>query len=302
MINQKEISGQTSLYGLFALPAKHSLSPLMHNTSFQTVGIDARYLAFDILPENLQITIDSIRPLSIGGVNLSMPFKQMAIPYLDQITDRAQILESVNVIKNDDGKLVGDSVDGEGFVNSLKDNMVSLNGKEMTIFGAGGAGLSIVQASVSQGIRKINVFKRKNETFDIVGEKLNALSFKTTTQIELCDYSDVDLLSRKVSDSDIVVNATNVGMGRNIGKLPVPEEALSYLDDTKIVFDIIYVPDKTKLLEYAETKGCKTINGLGMLIQQGASSFKLWTGVNMPIEKVREKLSEQTKQKIESRN
>ncbi len=134
------IDGHTKLYGLLAHPAAHSLSPLIHNTSFKVTGINGVYLAFDVMPNELQTSVDAIRTMAIGGVNLSMPLKTTVIPLLDEITSRAERLNAVNTVINRDGKLVGDTTDGQGFIDALKYQNVSVEDKTLTVLGAGGAG------------------------------------------------------------------------------------------------------------------------------------------------------------------
>lgn len=283
-----EISGHTALYGLFAHPAHHSLSPLMHNTSFNNREIDARYLAFDLQPDEIEQGITAVRTLGIKGVNLSMPFKQTVIPFLDEITPRAQALASVNVIKNVDGHLIGDSVDGEGFFANLDDRQIAVAHQTMTVFGAGGAGLSIIQAGIDQQLAEIYVFKRHNHSFDRVKQQVEKLAANSTTHVTLIDYADQQQMAQAVARSTLIVNSTNLGMGDYQAQMPAPPGILAQLGPQHVVCDVIYSPLETQFLALAKQQGCQTFNGLGMLIYQGAASFKQWTNQEMPIQLVKQ--------------
>lgn len=293
MDTKNEISGTTRLFGFFAHPAHHSFSPLMYNLSFKDKGIDARYLAFDVAPGQIKQGIDAMRTLDFGGGNLSMPFKQEVIPYLDEVTKRAQLLESVNVIKNDHGKLIGDSVDGEGFFENLLANNIDTKDITMTIFGAGGAGLSIIKAATEHQVKQLFVFKRRNKTFERVKSQLKKIKNGTVTKIDLIDYDDEDQMIRSVSNSKIIVNTTNLGMGDYQAFMPAPPGVLEHLNSHQIVCDAIYSPQETKLLAFAKQQGCRTLNGLGMLIYQGVLSFEFWTGQQPPIEKIKTAIKQQ---------
>lgn len=291
-----EISGQTRLYGLFAHPAHHSLSPLMHNTSFNNREIDARYLAFDLQPADLAQGVAAIRALGLGGVNLSMPFKQTIIPMLDEITPRAQLLESVNVIKNSNGHLIGDSVDGEGFFANLIAEGVTVAQQAMVVLGAGGAGLSIIQAGIDHQLAEITVFKRRNPRFERVAQQLATMAKGRSTKVRLVDYDDVAQMTTVVARSTLIVNATNLGMGDYQAQRPAPPGVLAQLNAHHVVCDVIYSPLETQFLSVAKQQGCQTFNGLGMLIYQGALSFKFWTGQDMPVQLVRKTIQTQLNQ------
>lgn len=290
---KNQISGRTKLYGLLAHPAQHSLSPLMHNLSFQVNQIDARYLAFDLEPDQLMEGIGAIRALKIGGVNLSMPFKQTVIPYLDEVSSRGQLLESVNVIKNENGRLIGDSVDGQGFFANLDEHQVAVEHATMTVFGAGGAGLSIIQAAVERQLDQVFVFKRKNRTFDKVDQQIKQMVQHHPTRIKLIDYDDELQMIEALEASRIIVNTTNLGMGDYKAKMPAPPGVLSHLRPDQTVCDAIYSPLETKFLTFAKQQHCQIINGLGMLVYQGALSFEFWTGQQMPIQQVKTLIKQQ---------
>ncbi|WP_223875897.1 shikimate dehydrogenase [Paucilactobacillus kaifaensis] len=291
-----EINGKTRLFGFFAHPAQHSLSPLMYNVSFDELGLNARYLAFDIQPSEIKQAVQAIRTLNLAGANLSMPFKQAVIPLLDEITPRAHQLQSVNVILNQAGRLIGDSVDGQGFFESLTAQKIKFKKQRIAVLGVGGAGRSIIQAAINNQISQIDVFKRKNETFIQRKEQLHQLAKGSDTEVNLIDYEDQAKMKHSLARSHLVINTTNLGMGTKESQMPVAPDVLNVLDGNQVVCDVIYSPRETKFLRFAQQRGCQTINGLGMLIHQGALSFKWWTNEAMPINEVTQAINNQLTQ------
>lgn len=276
------IDGRTRLYGLFAHPAGYSLSPLMHNLSFQHRHINAVYLAFDITAD-LSEAINSVRLLHMDGVNLSMPFKERVLPYLDELTPTAQIVGAVNTIINQNGHLIGANTDGTGFFANLQAHHYDIKNKTATILGAGGAGMSIIAAGASGGLRAINVFKRRNATFQKAAAKLRHFADVYHASIRLYAYDDQMNFQQAIRSSNFLINTTNIGMGDEPLSMPLILEQIRQLLPSLVVCDVIYQPGQTRFLQAAQDQGCTTVNGLGMLIYQGAQAFKLWTDQEMPI-------------------
>lgn len=281
------IDGHTSLYGFIADPAKHSLSPLIHNTSFQALSLNSVYLAFEVDQAHLADAVNAIRTLPILGANVSMPHKQAIIPLLDSVTETSQQLEAVNTVINRDGRLIGDSTDGEGFLGALADADVAVKNQSIVVLGAGGAGRAIIAACARNG-GHVTVFKRRNATYESVSNRLASWSGDITVR----PYDDVGQMQAAVAAADIVVNTTNVGMAGE-GDLPVPPEVLGQLHPGQVVADAIYFPLETALLRQARRQGCQVLNGLGMLVHQAADSFQQWTGATMPIETVKKAVQQQ---------
>ena len=257
------------------------MSPAMHNAAFKSLGIDAVYLAFDVLPENTGDMVSVIRTLPILGCNLTMPLKNTVIPFLDELDREAEISGSVNTIKNEDGRLIGYTTDGKGYFDSLYDAGFDIMGKNMTILGAGGAAKSIIVKGAMSGVSEMSVFKRKNASYSETEEFIEKVKRETGAKIELLPFEDEDALKEKISESDLLTNATNVGMGEDKNS-PVKKE---YLHGNLFVSDIIYHPEETTLLKDGKETGCKILNGKDMLYFQGAQSFKIWTGEDMPVGK-----------------
>ncbi|MDH5105106.1 shikimate dehydrogenase [Lentilactobacillus diolivorans] len=275
------IDGHTKLFGFLAHPAVHSLSPLIHNTSFKVTGINGTYLAFDVTSDGLENTITALRSMHIGGVNLSMPLKTEVIPLLDEMTPRAKRLQAVNTIVNQNGKLIGDTTDGQGFVDALAQQGISVAGKQLTVLGAGGAGRSIIAALIDAGARQINVFKRQNETFEKRKQQLESWS----DVVSVIPYENLEKMAASIEASQIIVNTTNVGMSHDHA-LPILQTMIDLLNSQQIVVDVIYFPLTTPFLEAAKKQGCQTFNGVGMLVHQAAGSFLEWTGKQMPVKEV----------------
>lgn len=241
------IDGHTKLFGLLAHPAAHSLSPLIHNTSFKITGINGAYLAFDVTSDGLADSLAAMRAMGIGGFNLSMPLKTDVIPLLDEVTPRAERLQAVNTVINRNGHLTGDSTDGQGFVDALKQRAIELAGATLTVLGAGGAGRSIISAAVDAGVTKIHVFKRNNASFMPVKHQLEAWS----TAIEVTDYDDEAAMIHAVDTSQIVVNATNLGMAAD-SELPINQAVIDHFKPEHVVVDVIYFPLTTPFLVAAK--------------------------------------------------
>lgn len=275
-------NAETILTGLFASPSKHSISPIMHNTAFDKLNLNYIYLAFEVDKNNLKEAVNSIKTLNMRGVNLSMPNKKEVIKYLDKISEAAELSQSVNTIVNDNGVLTGYSTDGEGFIKSLEEEQVFIKDKNITILGTGGASIAIISQAALYGVKEIYVFKRDtnwNEQKKIIDN----IAEKTNCSISMHSLEDKNILKSKIENSSLLINATSVGMKEDISLI----EDTSFFRKELVVSDCIYSPAKTKLLKIAENEGCKIINGMGMLLYQGALAFELWTNKKMPAEYIK---------------
>lgn len=278
---ENTITGHTKLVSLFATPIRHSVSPMLHNTAFQFLGINAVYLAFEVGNDGLVQAIDSIRNLEMLGANLSMPNKMLALDSMDELSKAAKLVGAINTITNDNGKLTGHNTDGIGFMRSLDDIDVNIIGKKMTIIGAGGAATAIIVQAALDGVKEIAVYNRKDQFYTAIQKKLNDIAEHTSCNIHLNDLADKKKMSKDVSESSLLLNATGVGMGTLQDQTPIDDFSIIHSD--LAVCDVIYTPRETEFLKQAKLRGAKTNNGLGMLLYQGAAAFKLWTGQDMPI-------------------
>lgn len=283
---ERRISGHTGLLALIGSPVGHSGSPAMYNYSFEKLGLDYAYVAFDIKVEEVADAIAAMKTFKMRGFNVTMPCKIEAAKYMDRLSPAAQIIGAVNTIVNEDGILTGHITDGEGFVNNLRDHGVDVKGKKITIIGGGGAATAIQVQCAIDGARELSIFKRQDaslvRTLEIA-EKIRANV--PDCVVNVFDTADVAKMTAEILDSDILVNGTIVGMKPMDDESPVKD--LSAFHKDLVVCDIVYNPIETKLLKEAKAAGCKCVGGKGMLLWQGVSAFKLFTGMDMPVEEVK---------------
>lgn len=284
-----EITGRTMLTGLIGTPVKHSISPQMHNEAFRQLNLDYVYLAFDLADSDLETAVRGLQALGAKGFNVTMPYKVQIVKYMDELTPASQIAQACNTVIAKDGKLIGHTTDGIGFMESVADAGHNIIDKKMTVLGAGGAATAICTQAALDGVSDIDIFQMKAFT----EEYERALAFAervrqhTSCNINVYDFADTEQMRKSISESAILTNATNVGMAPHEDQCPIPDASMLFPE--LIVCDIIYNPMKTKLYQMAEAAGCQVFNGTYMLLFQGAASFECWTGKEMPIEVIREK-------------
>ncbi len=283
---EKRITGHTRLLALIGSPVGHSGSPAMYNYSFEKLGLDYAYVAFDVKEQDVKQALDAMRLFNMRGMNVTMPDKVEAARHMDELSPAAQIIGAVNTIVNDDGKLTGHMTDGEGFVNNLRDHGVEVKGKKITVAGGGGAATAIQVQCALDGAREITIFNKKDAFFErtlATAEKIkNAVS---GCVVNVYDIDDVAKMTEEIQSSDIFANATIVGM-KPMDKESVVKD-LSAFHPNLVVADAVYNPEETKLLREAKEAGCTCVGGKGMLLWQGVSAFKLYTGEDMPVEEVK---------------
>ena len=285
----ERITGHTELIGLMAYPIRHSQSPAMQNAAFAKLGTDYAYLAFEVNAGEIEDAVKAIRTLKMRGSNVSMPNKTLVGKYLDELSPAAQMCGAVNTIVNDDGYLTGHITDGIGFMQALKDNNIDPIGKKMTIVGCGGAGTAVEIQAALDGVAELSIFNRKDEFYSRGEETVKKINENTNCKAALYDLADTDKLREEMASSYIFVNGTGVGMHPLEDLSVVPDK--SYFRPDLIVVDIPYSPLCTKMRAMAKEVGCKTMNGLGMMLFQGSAAFELWTGEPMPIEYMKEILN-----------
>lgn len=281
------ITGTTVLTGLLGSPVAHSISPLMHNASFEALGLDYAYLCFDVGTDRLKEAVEGLRAMGARGWNLTMPDKNLMCQLADKLSPASEISGAVNTIVNDDGVLTGYTTDGTGYMRAAEEAGSPLPGKVMTLLGGGGAATAILVQAALDGMKEIRVFNRKSPTFDRLSAIAGQLNRRTDCLVTVHPLEDTENLRASIADSDILTNATNIGMAPHTDACPIPDA--SFLRPELIVSDIIYNPRQTKLLQMAKETGCPFFNGLYMLLYQGAASFELWTGREMPVELIKEK-------------
>lgn len=285
-INEFTITGKTKVLCLFGSPVAHSISPMMHNEAFKLLDIDYRYFCFDVDENNLEQAFAAMRLFDFRGCNCTMPDKNRAYELVDKLSPEAKIIGACNTIVNDNGILTGHNTDGKGYMLSAKDAGFDLTGSTMTLMGAGGAATAIAVQAAFDGVKNINIFSIKDQFWGRAENLVKEINANTNCNAKLFEFNDDDL-RESIKNSDILTNATSVGMAPNVDGCLIKDKSM--LRSDLIVSDIIYNPRKTKLITMAEEVGCKTFNGMYMLLYQGAEAFRIWTGEDMPTEEIKKK-------------
>jgi len=252
----------------------------MHNAAFQALGLDYVYLAFRVKPSHVADAINGMRAFNIRGLNVTMPHKKTVMKSLDRIDLTAQLIDSVNTILNRDNLLFGFNTDGVGAVKALKENGVPLKGRKVLLLGAGGAARAIAYA-IAKEADELAVLNRTVKD----AQTLAKLVEKTANKRIISGSLSIEDIDANLQDSDILINATSIGMKPNVDETPVPIELLR---KNLSIMDIIYNPLETKLVKDAKAVGAKVVSGVEMLIYQGAASFEIWTGKSAPVEVMRQ--------------
>ena len=283
-----EISGGTRVCGIVGDPIEHSLSPVMHNASFQELKLDFVYIPFRVKQNELREAILGARSLDIHGLNVTMPHKNAVMKYLDEIDPTARSIGAVNTILNDKGRLIGYNTDGAGALKALKENVVGLDVKKLLLLGAGGAGKAIAFYAAQE----VEELKILNRTTQKAKELAEVLRKKFRKKIDGNPLS-AKIIKEELEDANILINATSVGMHPDVDRSLVDP---SWLRPELCVMDIVYNPIETKLAKDARLTGAKVVSGIEMLVYQGTISFEIWTNHQAPIKVMKEavlnKLSE----------
>jgi shikimate dehydrogenase len=272
---KKDINGKTKIIGIIGENIENSLSPLIHNQIILKHSLDFCYLPFQVKEEDLDKAIQGIRALNIRGVNITFPYKEKVIEFLDEAEESARRIGAVNTIVNNKGILTGYNTDVIGFKKSLQDNgKFVIKEKKAVILGAGGAARGVIYTLLEEGIEEISIFNRTLEK--AVKIKQDFSPFFPRSNINIFSFEQ-DNIKDKIKEANLLVNATSIGMASQIDNTPLPNEKLFH--PNLLVYDLIYHPAKTLFLKQAKRAGAKTINGLPMLVYQGIESFYLWTGL-----------------------
>ena len=280
-----KIDGYTRLAAVVANPIKHSISPFIHNSAFEATNTNGVYLAWEVDATELAETVANIRRYQMYGINLSMPYKEQVIPYLDRLSEEACLIGAVNTVVNREGTLIGYNTDGKGFFKSLPSFKISK--KRLVLLGAGGAAKAILAQAILDGVSQISVFVRSS-SMEKTRPYLEKIQNATGFRVDLFALEDVQDLQDSITQADLLVNATSVGMDGS--SQPIPTSIV--LPEKLMVADVIYQPFETPFLKWAKEQGNQSINGLGMLLYQAAEAFELWTGKEMPTDQIWELLKQ----------
>ena len=280
-----KIDGYTRLAAVVANPIKHSISPFIHNSAFEATNTNGVYLAWEVDEAELAETVANIRRYQMYGINLSMPYKEQVIAYLDQLSEEACLIGAVNTVVNREGTLIGYNTDGKGFFKSLPSFKISR--KRLVLLGAGGAAKAILAQAILDGVSQISIFVRSS-SMEKTRPYLEKIQNATGFRVDLFALEDIQELQDSITKADLLVNATSVGMDRF--SQPIPTSIV--LPEKLLVADVIYQPFETPFLKWAKEQGNQSINGLGMLLYQAAEAFELWTGKEMPTNQIWELLKQ----------
>jgi shikimate dehydrogenase len=290
MEENKIITAQTKLLCIIGYPIEHSMSPVMHNAVIKELNLDYVYLGFSVFPNNLKSAVKALKTLNIKGINVTIPFKEKIIKYLDEIDPIGRKIGAVNTIKNEDGYLIGKNTDAEGSLKAILNSGYDISGRNVLMLGAGGAARALCYG-LANDVHKITIVNRTEKRAEKLARELNR---NFGIAVESKKFS-ITILKEETKKTDFLINTTPIGMYPNADNTPISVE---YLHEDLFVFDIIYNPLETKLLKSAYEHGCKILGGLDMLVYQGASAFEWWTNHKPNVRIMRSKIIEFINQKV----
>lgn len=276
---------RAELVGAFGCPIDENPTGVIEEAAFAALGLNYRYLMIKVNDGDLEAAINGMKAFNMRGINLTIPHKVKVLKYLDKLSEAASLIGAVNMVVNDNGILFGENTDGKGYMKSLTDSGVSVKGKNVAILGAGGAARAIAVECALSGAKHItiaNIVKEQGE------ELANLINEKTKATASFVFW---DKPFNVPEDTDIFSNATSVGLYPNVNDKP--NVNYDTIKSNMVVTDVIFNDPHSLFLQEAEKRGAKTINGLGMLANQAAMNFKLWTGKDAPIELMVNKLKEE---------
>jgi shikimate dehydrogenase len=267
---------QSQLVGVFGQPVAENPTIVMQEAGFKAAGLNLRYLNLEVAPKDLAVAMKGLRAMNFRGINLTIPHKVAVLKHLDDIAADAKLIGAVNTVVRKDDKLIGENTDGKGFLKSLRDDAkINPKGKKVVILGAGGAARAIAVELALAGAAHITIVNRSAERAKPLVALLNK---KTKAKAVFVLWSKPYVIP---VNTDVVVNATSIGLYPKVKEKPKID--YDSIVSTMTVCDVIPNPPYTPFLQEAKKRGAKTLDGLGMLVYQGAIGFKLWTGKNAPV-------------------
>lgn len=280
-----KIGGRTKPYAVLGHPITHTLSPAMHNAAFQSLGMDAVYLAFDVSPSNLPTALSAMRDLGFGGLNLTVPLKEEVRKHLSQCDWYADRLGAINTVEFlPDGTTKGHNTDGAGFLDGVKEAFgANIHGLSVVLLGSGGAGRAVAITCAVQGAKKVVLANRNMGRADRLADEISRLA--PSVEVVAVEVGGQALL-RACEAAELIVQATSIGLKNDDPSLLAPEA----FHPGQIAYDLIYTVPETAFMKAATLGGAKSANGLGMLLHQGARAFTIWTGKEAPVEAMRRTL------------
>ncbi len=285
------IDGHTVPFGLIGSPVGHSGSPAMYNYCFEKDGLNCVYLAFEVDLKTLDAGMKAIRALHFKGINITMPCKSAAVQYADECTKAVRLIGATNCMICENGKWIAHNTDGIGYVNNLKAHGVDVKGKKVTLIGGGGAGMAILVQCALSGAKEISVFNIRDAFIGNLEERAELINREVSgCTVRVFDLADQEKLKAEIADSQILTNATRVGMAPQDQSMAVPD--VSVFHKGLVVADTVYNPRETRLIREARAAGCLGVEGIGMLVRQGEAAYQIFTSKAMPVEEVQKKFFE----------
>jgi len=268
------ITGKTKAIGILGWPVGHSFSPNMHNAAFKALHLNYVYIPLPVHPDHLESAVAGLKALGFAGANVTIPHKVTIMPYLDELDASATLAGAVNTIVVRDGRCIGYNTDGQGFIQSLTSQNFMIEGKRAVLLGAGGAARAVVCGLLQNGISEIILGTRNA----IKAQEFVQL-FPDNTLLTGCNWHE-DVFVDALKECDFLINCTPIGMSTQENmELPIN---LQTIKKETILCDLIYNPPLTEFLAQGKKQGHSVVNGAGMLVEQGALAFELWTGECAP--------------------
>lgn len=274
-------TSRTRLYGIIGDPVEHSLSPLMQNAALEAAGLDAVYLAFRVEPSSLHMAIEGFKAMGLSGFNVTIPHKVAVMRHLDHLEESAATIGAANTVVAHNGELIGHNTDGAGALAALRESGVEPSGMRVLLLGSGGAARALA-FTLAETAESVTILNRTGSKAQTLAEDIRRVTGATSV---IGGGANPSTLRKAAARSNMVVNATSIEMNQNAGETPIARELLR---PDMVVFDIVYSPLETRLLQDARRVEAKCVNGLTMLVWQGALAFKLWTGAEAPVSAMKE--------------
>ena len=275
----------TRYIGLIGYPLKHSISPYFQQAALDYYNLDIRYEIWESRAEELYSKVNQLRHSQNLGANVTVPYKEKVLDLLDQVDEQASLIGAVNTIVNRDGRLMGFNTDAYGFIQALrKDAQFDLEGKQVILFGAGGVARAAGFALVQEGISSLLITNRTLKRAEVLVESLLSRFDVAKSRVKVGALSwDSMEIKEAIKNCHLIVNCTTVGMRYSVHEQEAILEA-DLIPSSALVYDLVYNPSETPLLEMATKAGARTLGGLPMLVYQGAAAFELWMGREAPLD------------------
>ncbi len=270
------VSGSTNLLGIIGNPVAHSLSPLMHNAAFRSLGLDWKYVPLPVQSHRVNDALKGLIALGFRGANVTVPHKERVIPFLSEFSQDAAAIGAINTLVVDDDRLLGFNTDWTGFLNHVSESGFDVSGTKALVLGSGGSARAVVYALCSRGA-EVTIYSRNSETAAAIARDVSKGSGVCHIK-----FAPLENLHQLAAAPDLVVNTTPVGMHPHVELCPWPEGIP--FPPCRLAYDLIYDPKRTRFMALAEKSGSEAVNGLGMLVHQAAAAFRIWTGVEPPID------------------